>query len=77
MKVIVVLEKTANNWGAYTPEDGLCVNVCADTREETINLFVDALRFHLDGMREAGETFPEITELEIRETLPLPQALAA
>lgn len=77
MKLVVVLEKTDNNWGAYTPQEGLCVNACADTREATLSLFVDALRFHLDGMREQGQPFPEITELEIHETVPLAEALAA
>ncbi len=77
MKLVVVLEKIESNWAAYTPHDGLCVNACADTREATISLFVDALRFHLDGMREAGQPFPEITALEIHETLPLPASLAA
>ena len=77
MKLVVVLEQTKSNWAAYTPHNGLCVNACADTREAAISLFVDALRFHLDGMREAGQPFPEITALEIHETLPLPASLAA
>ncbi len=77
MKLVVVLEQTKSNWAAYTPNDGLCVNACADTREAALSLFVDALRFHLEGMREAGQPFPEITALEIHETLPLPASLAA
>lgn len=77
MKLIVVLEQTESNWAAYAPHEGLCVNACADTREAAISLFVDALRFHLEGMQEAGQLFPEITALEIHETLPLPAPLAA
>ncbi len=77
MKLVVVLEKTESNWAAYTPHDDLCVNACADTREATLSLFVEALRFHLEGMREAGQPFPEITALEIHETLPLSASLAA
>lgn len=77
MKLVVVLEQTKSNWCAYTPHKGLCVNACADTREATLSLFVDALRFHLEGMQEAGQPFPEITALERHETLPLPASLAA
>lgn len=77
MKIVMILEKTPVGWAAYTPEKGLCVNACANTREETIDLFVEALRFHLEGMQQEGQSFPKITGIEIHETLALPEALAA
>lgn len=69
MTVNVVLEQTPENWGAYTPDDIGCVVACGETREETIALFREALQQHLRVMREAGQTVPDVTELEIRETV--------
>ncbi len=70
MKTItVVLEQGPNNWGAYTPDDIGCVIATADTREEVIAQFRSALEFHLKVMREEGMPTPDVTELEIRETV--------
>lgn len=77
MTVTVVLERAENNWGAFTPDDIGSVVACGDTRDETIALFRDALRNHLQIMRDSGVPTPEVTALDIRETLPLSEALAA
>ena len=69
MKITVVLEEGPNNWGAYTPDDIGCVVVTAKTREEVIKQFRSALDFHLRGMHEDGLPTPDVTELEIRETV--------
>ncbi len=69
MKLVVILEEGANNWGAYTPDDIGSVIVTGATREEVIKQFRSALDFHLRGMREDGLPTPDVTELEIRETV--------
>ena len=69
MKITVVLEKTPNNWGAFTPDEIGSVIAVGDTREETIANFREALKFHLEGLREYGQKVPEVTELEIKETV--------
>ena len=77
MTITVVLEQTPNNWGAFTPDDIGCVIACGDTREETLRLFQNALVSHLEAMRQEGRSVPEITGLEIHETVPFHGALAA
>ncbi len=67
--VTVILEQGPNNWGAYTPDDIGSVIATGATREETIEQFRSALEFHLRVMREKGMPTPDVTELEIRETV--------
>ena len=69
MKIAVILEEGPNNWGAHTPDEIGCVIVTAPTREKVIEQFRSALDFHLRGMREDGLPTPNMTELEIRETV--------
>lgn len=68
-KITVILEQGPNNWGAYTPDDIGCIIATGATREETIQQFRSALEFHLRVMREEGMPTPNVTELEIRETV--------
>ena len=69
MKITVVLEKTPNNWGAFTPDEIGSVIAVGDTREETIENFREALKFHLEGLREYGQPVPDVTELEVKELI--------
>lgn len=69
MIVNVVLEQMPRNWCAYTPDDIGVVVATGTTREKTIESFRDALHVHLQAMREEGLPAPDITELEIRETV--------
>ena len=57
MQYVVVLERTANNWSAYVPDIGGCVAV-GDTREEVECNIAEALEFHFEGMRDAGQPIP-------------------
>jgi predicted RNase H-like HicB family nuclease len=77
MTLTVVLEKTTDSWGAFAPDLEDSVIATGDTRDETIANFRDALLDLFDHKREQGQTYPEITGLEIRETVPLSPALAA
>ncbi|MFH1738670.1 MAG: type II toxin-antitoxin system HicB family antitoxin [bacterium] len=62
MKYAVVIEKAENNYGAYVPDLPGCVAV-GDTLEEVQNEIREAIRFHIDGMREDGEMIPEPSAL--------------
>jgi len=63
----VVFEYGPGNLGAYAPDLPGCVGV-GDTLEETRGLMKEAITFHIDIMREQGETIPEPLTL-ISETL--------
>ncbi len=55
---LIVYEKSSNGWGAYAPDlPGL--GVAAKTLEETKQLMREAVEFHLEGMRQHGDSIPE------------------
>ncbi len=57
MKFLIIIEKGANNYSAYSPD----VTGCAATGksiEETLENMREALEFHFEGMRENGEAIP-------------------
>ena len=58
-RILVIIEKGENSYGAYSPDVPGCVAV-GDTREEVEQLMKEALQEHLQMMRE--------------ENLPLPQS---
>lgn len=58
MRYAVVVEKAENNYSAYVPDLPGCV-AAAETREEVMGLIREAIDFHLEGMREAGEEIPQ------------------
>jgi predicted RNase H-like HicB family nuclease len=57
MKYLVIYEKSSNGWGAYAPDlPGL--GIAAKTLDEAKDLIREAMEFHLEGMREHGESIP-------------------
>jgi predicted RNase H-like HicB family nuclease len=60
MRYAVVVERAATNFSAYVPDLPGCVAV-AESREEVLELIREAVDFHLEGMREAGEEIPQPT----------------
>ena len=60
MRYAVVFEKGPTSYGAYVPDLPGCVAV-ADTLEEVERLIQEAIEFHIEGMREDGDTIPEPT----------------
>ena len=58
MKYTVVIEKTPNNYAAYVPDLPGCV-ATANSREELLEEIREAIEFHIEGMREDGESVPE------------------
>jgi len=57
---LVVIEHEGEAWGAYCP-DLSGVGVAGDSQEEVERLIREAIVFHLDGLRRAGEPIPEPT----------------
>ena len=57
---LVVIEREGESWGAYCP-DLPGVGVVGDSREEVEQLVREAISFHLEGLRKAGEPVPEPT----------------
>ena len=59
MRYAVVIEKTeGDNYSAYVPDLPGCVATGA-TAEEADRSIREAIRFHLDGLREDGLPIPE------------------
>lgn len=61
-KYVIILEPGPNNWSAFSPNVPGCV-ATGQTAKETLAEFLDALDFHLEGLREEGDPLPaEYTE---------------
>ena len=58
MQYMVVIERSETGYGAYVPDLPGCVAV-ASSRDETLRLIKEAIEFHIEGLREAGEPIPE------------------
>ena len=57
-RYLIVIEKTPNNLSAFSPDLPGCV-ATGTTKAEVEERMRDAIRMHLDGMREDGLTIPE------------------
>jgi predicted RNase H-like HicB family nuclease len=67
MKYAVVIEKAANNYSAYVPDLPGCI-ATGSTIAEVEQQIREAIEFHLDGMREEGESIPPpISQVEYVE----------
>jgi len=56
-KYLVIVEETETGYSAFSPDLPGCV-ATGKTRDEVEHAMRDAIRFHLDGMREDGERAP-------------------
>jgi predicted RNase H-like HicB family nuclease len=57
MRYLVVVEEGPSSFGAYVPDLPGCV-AAGDTREEALALIREAIEFHIDGLKEAGQPIP-------------------
>jgi predicted RNase H-like HicB family nuclease len=55
---MVVVERGPKSYGAYVPDLPGCIAV-GETREGALELIREAIEFHLEGLREHGESIPE------------------
>ena len=57
MRYLVILEQGPSSFGAYVPDLPGCLAV-GDTREEVLTLIQEAIEFHLEGLKEEGQSIP-------------------
>ncbi len=57
-KFLIVIEKSQDGFGAYSPDLPGCVAVGA-THEEVEEKMYEAINFHLEGLIEDGIAIPE------------------
>ena len=57
-KYLVVIERTATGYSAYSPDLDGCV-ATGKTREEVEREMQEAIEFHLEGMARNGDSIPE------------------
>jgi len=62
MRYAVMIEKAGGNYSAYVPDLPGCIATRA-TVEEVESEIREAIRFHIEGMREDGSPIPEPTTL--------------
>ena len=58
VRYAIVIEKASGNYSPYVPDLPGCVATGA-TREEVEAEIKEAIRFHIDGLREDGLDIPE------------------
>jgi predicted RNase H-like HicB family nuclease len=58
MKYLIVIEKTATGFSAYSPDVPGCVATGA-SREEVEREMKEAIAFHLEGLRQEGGQVPQ------------------
>ena len=57
-KYLIVIEPTQSGFSAYSPDLPGWVSI-GRTRDEVERNMRDAIAFHLDGLRQAGQQVPE------------------
>jgi predicted RNase H-like HicB family nuclease len=57
MKYAVIIEKGEEGYGAYVPDLPGCV-AAGDTKEEVKQLIQEAIQFHIEGLKEDGQSVP-------------------
>jgi predicted RNase H-like HicB family nuclease len=62
MRYAIVIEKADGNYSAYVPDLPGCV-ATSDTIEAVEFEIRDAIRFHIEGLKEDGLPVPEPTSL--------------
>ncbi len=55
---LVIIEETPTGYSAYSPDVDGCV-AAAESREEVESMMNEALKFHLEMMREEGLPIPK------------------
>jgi predicted RNase H-like HicB family nuclease len=58
MKFLIVIEPTSTGFSAYSPDLEGCV-ATGKTREEVELSMREAIAFHIEGMKNEGQTIPK------------------
>ncbi len=57
MQYLVVVEKGEKGYGAHVPDLPGCI-AAAETKDEVVRLIREAVEFHIEGLREKGDSVP-------------------
>ena len=57
MKYTIIIEKGESSYGAFVPDLPGCIAV-GETKQETIELISEAIKFHIEGLHEDGNIIP-------------------
>jgi predicted RNase H-like HicB family nuclease len=57
-KYLIIIEESASGFSAYSPDLPGCVSTGL-TPQETENNMRDAIKFHIDGLKQEGLKVPE------------------
>lgn len=57
MRYMVVVEEGPTSFGAYVPDLPGCI-VAGESREEVLQLIREAIEFHLEGLKDEGQSIP-------------------
>jgi len=60
MEYLVVVEKGKSSYGAYVPDLPGCV-AAGETRREVLKLIREAIKLHIEALRDSGQSIPEPT----------------
>jgi len=60
MKYLIVIEKSDTGYSAYSPDLPGCIST-GITPEETEQNMQEAIKFHIDGLKEEGYDIPKPT----------------
>ena len=60
MKYLIVIEQSKTGYSAYSPDLPGCVTTGA-TPEETEKSMKEAIAFHIEGLKETGDSVPAPT----------------
>jgi predicted RNase H-like HicB family nuclease len=71
-KILIIIEKENDSYGAYSPDLPGCVAVGA-TREEVEEKMYETISFHIEGLEEDGLPIPE--SRSIAEYIVIPQTV--
>ncbi len=62
MRYAIIIEKGPTSYGAYVPDLPGCA-AAGETLTEVRQLIAEAVEFHIEGLRLAGEPVPEPSSL--------------
>lgn len=69
MKYLIVMERTATGYSAYSPDLPGCI-ATGGTRDEVEREMKEAIGFHLDGLKAEGVAIPEPSSLSSYVEIP-------
>ncbi|MFZ5453709.1 MAG: type II toxin-antitoxin system HicB family antitoxin [Thermodesulfobacteriota bacterium] len=58
-RLLIIVEKANGNYSAYCPDLPGCV-ATGNTREEVLSRMEEAIKLHLEGMREDNIPIPQL-----------------